>query len=388
MTTSHTHLLEPISGDNPGGTDVSFSEAYDEIREARRQDDPSLAQGEWETSLKVAQWPRVKALSEAILSEQSKDIQVAAWYTEAMTRLSGFAGLAAGLQVLDSIVNDFWEFAYPAYDPDDLEERAGKIEWLNKQMPLVIREIPLTPSASGGYSWLKWEESRAVENHGLKDAEARERAVAGGKLAGDVFDRAVQSSGRAYYEALHGDIRRAAEIGAALEQHVDQRFGSDAPSLKDVRQAIAACDELVARLLMQLGGKRVAAAPGTNGGDTSAEVVPEQTAEPAGEAEYDSLDSGTYDSAAEEGMPTATTRRVVIPQPIGAIAQRSDAIDTLRKVAKYFRQNEPHSPVALLAERAATWAEMPLEQWLGAVIKDQSTLEQLRELLDIREISS
>lgn len=60
-----------------------------------------------------------------------------------------------------------------------------------------------------------------------------------------------------------------------------------------------------------------------------------------------------------------------------------DAIHALWEVARYFRHNEPHSPVALLAERAAGWAEMPLEQWLAAVIKDQSTLGQLRELLDI-----
>lgn len=104
-----------------------------------------------------------------VLSTQSKDLQVAAWYAEAMTRLKGFEGSAAGLQIMDGLLNDFWEFCYPSYDPDDLEERAGKIEWLNKQMPLVIREIPLTDRASGSYSWLRWEESRAIDNLGLKD---------------------------------------------------------------------------------------------------------------------------------------------------------------------------------------------------------------------------
>lgn len=195
MTTSHTHLLEPISGDNPGGTDVSFSEAYDEIREARRQDDPSLAQGEWETSLKVAQWPRVKALSEgdSLGAEQGHPGRRLVYRShgtpqrlrqvwQRVCRCSTASERLLGVRL-------------SRLRSDDLEERAGKIEWLNKQMLFVIRDIPLTPSTSGGYSWLKWEESRAVENLGLKDAEARERAVAGGKLAGDVFDRAVQSSG-------------------------------------------------------------------------------------------------------------------------------------------------------------------------------------------------
>lgn len=385
MTIPYTHLLAPISGDNPGGTDVSFSDTFDHIREARREDDRSLAQGEWETSLKVAQWPRVKELTEAILAEQSKDMQVAAWYTEAMTRLSGFAGLAAGLQVLDTIVNDFWEFAYPAHDPDDLEERAGKIEWLNKQMPLVIREIPLTTLTTGGYSWLKWEESRAVDNLGLKNPEARERAVAGGKLAGDVFDKAVQSSGRAYYEALHAEIQNVVQIGNQLEQHVDERFGSDAPSLKDLRQAIAACHELVGRLLVRLGGNDKSAAASSTG------VANHQANGSSGNTVSDLWQTGgDENSVAFHGQPETSTTSVqrVAAKPVGAIIDRSDAITALRNVAKYFRQNEPHSPVALLAERAANWAEMPLEQWLGAVIKDQPTLDQLRELLDIREVSS
>jgi len=351
-----SQLLEPIPGDDICGADMSFSGAFDEIREARRQDDSSLAQGDWETDLKIAQWPRVKELAEDILSRQSKDMQVAAWYTEAMTRLKGFEGLATGLQVMDGLVNDFWEFCYPSYDPDDLEERAGKIEWLNKQMPLVIREIPLTDRASGGYSWLKWEESRAIDNLGLKDLAAREKAVATGKLSGDLFDKAVQTSGRGYYEALHARIKDAVIAAASLERRVDERFGSDAPSLKDTRQALQSCDELIGKLLTRLGGNVPNAdLPLING-----------------------------DEARNGSGPTASAPAAA-RMAVGLIVNRSDAIQALREVAGYFRHNEPHSPVALLAERAANWAEMPLDQWLAAVIKDQSTLGQLRELLDIPE---
>ena len=73
---------------------------------------------------------------------------------------------------------------------------------------------------------------------------------------------------------------------------------------------------------------------------------------------------------------------------VGLIVNRNDAVRALREVAAFFRHNEPHSPVALLVERAASWAEMPLEKWLASVIKDQTTLSQLRELLDVKEISA
>ena len=354
-------LLESIPGDDICGVDMSFSTIFDEIREARRQDDASLAQGDWETDLKTAQWPRVKELCEEILSNQSKDMQVAAWYTEAMTRLKGFEGLAIGLQVMDSLVNDFWEFCYPSYDPDDLEERAGKIEWLNNQMPLVVREIPLTDRGSGGYSWLKWEESRRIDNIGLKDTEAKEKAIAGGKLNGELFDKAVQASGRAYYEKLHARIREAGAVASTLAQRVDERFGLDAPSLKEVIQAINSCDELVGKLLARLGGHA-------------------QGSEPSTSANGNKSIAATQAAHVTDATPMTST-----PMNVGLIVNRNDAVRALREVASYFRHNEPHSPVALLAERAANWAEMPLERWLEAVVKDQSTLGQLRELLDIPE---
>ena len=67
-------LLEPIPGDDICGVDLSFSNVFDEIREARRQDDSTLAQGEWESDLKTARWPRPKDLCEHILGGQSKDL--------------------------------------------------------------------------------------------------------------------------------------------------------------------------------------------------------------------------------------------------------------------------------------------------------------------------
>lgn len=356
-----SHLLEPIPGDDICGTDLSFSSAFDEIREARRQDDLTLAQGDWEADLKTAEWLRVRELCEDILSRRSKDMQVAAWYTEAMARLKGFEGLSLGLQVMDSLINDFWEFCYPSYDPDDLEERAGKIEWLNNQLPHGIREIPLTDRGSGAYSWLKWEESRRIDNLGLKDQVAREQAIAGGKLSGEVFDRAVQASGRAYYERLHACIQEAVIAANTLAKRVDERFGLDAPSLKELIQAVEACDELVSKLIERLGGF----APGT---DPTAVV---QTSQIRRESTVGQFASGD-----------------LAPATVGLIVNRNDAIRALREAAAYFRHNEPHSPVALLAERAAGWAEMPLEEWLASVIKDQSTLSQLRELLDIRHVST
>lgn len=347
-------LLEPIPGDDICGVDLSYSTEFDEIREARRHDDPSLAQGEWETERKVANWPRVKELTQEILLARSKDLQAAAWYAEALTRQQGFAGLALGLRVLEGLLAHFWEFCYPAFDPDDLEERASKLEWLNRQMPLVVRDIPITDRGSGGYSWLKWKESRAIDNLGLKDPVAKEKAVQDGKITGEIFDKAVQTSGRGYYEKLHQQIVEAVDAMGALEKQVDERFGMDAPGLKDLRQSILACEELVGKLIARLGGSVANAGNGES-----------------------------QDRQGSAAIPVASAQNAA-SHAVGVIYNRRDAVNALREVARYFRQHEPHSPVALLAERAANWAEMPLEKWLESVIKDDGTLSQLKELLDIQ----
>ena len=348
-------LLEPIpGGGNPGGTDLAYLKEFDAIREARRADDPTLAQGAWVTELKAAQWPLVRELCEEALRKKSKDFQIACWYTESLTRLEGFSGLDTGLKLLNGLLTDFWEFAYPELDPSDLEERISKFEWLDTQMPHVLRSVPMTSAKFGAYSWLQWEESRSVENLGARDAKAKEIALAEGKLAADTFDKAADASGAKFYEKLLAQLIAAQTIHAELERHVDRAFGADAPSLRGMRDAIAACLDLAQRLGARTGAK--AQSPAVN----------EAPATPL---------EGHVDSEQKRATMNA-------PQFSGPIQSRSEAVNQLRDIARFFRETEPHSPVALLADRAARWAEMPLEQWLSTVIKDDVTLGQLRELLD------
>jgi type VI secretion system protein ImpA len=65
----------------------------------------------------------------------------------------------------------------------------------------------------------------------------------------------------------------------------------------------------------------------------------------------------------------------------GAVQNRAQALSQLRLVADFFRRTEPHSPVAYLADKAASWGEMPLHVWLRAVVKDPGAIAGLEELL-------
>lgn len=370
-------LLAPIPGDQPGGEDLSYGSEFDAIRDARRADDPNLAQGEWETEVKTANWPKVRELCESLLKNRSKDLQLACWYTEAMAQINGFRGLHWGLRVLNSMVTDFWEVCHPALEAGDLDERAGKIEWLSVQLPLVVRSIPMTSRESGGYSWLRWEESREVANLGLKDGDAMAKAIAEGRLSGEAFDKAVVASGRAYYEKLNAEIADAVASLAELESGVDRAFGHDAPGLKDLRDSLRVCADLAQRLLKSLGGGLSVVT------DTAVDDVVPSGADgnPAASADEEAYGGESPVFVMQSETTPSPTSRVAG----GPVPNRAEAIRQLRLVAEFFRRTEPHSPVAPLVERAAKWAEMPLEQWLAHVIKDDSTLGRLRDLLDFSE---
>ena len=75
--------LVPIPGENPSGQSLAYELVYDELREARRSEDDSH-QGDWQRRIKTADWERVIELGTELLQNQTKDLQIAAWVTEAI----------------------------------------------------------------------------------------------------------------------------------------------------------------------------------------------------------------------------------------------------------------------------------------------------------------
>jgi type VI secretion system protein ImpA len=358
-------LLAPVPGDNPAGEDVRYDASYAAIEEARRSDD-DLPQGEWVRETKSADWQEVIALSTAALATKSKHLQIACWLVEALVKRQGFAGLRDGIRAIWQLQERFWESLYPAIEDDDLEGRAAPLVWLNDKLPPSVRQIPLTQGLNGErYAWFHWQESRDVDNLGRRDQAAMAAALAEGKISGEQFDKAVETTPLVFQQTLLDDLNQLWKEYEQLDRLVDERFGRDAPSLLGIRSAIQDCRTLVTEIVKKKGG-----------------LTPETQSAPVREA----------DVATEVATPAASMPDVTaIPlRPRADVAplepqNRADALRRLAAIADYFHRTEPHSPVAYLVQRAVRWGEMPLDQWLQDVIHDESVLGQLRETLGIRD---
>jgi len=140
----------------------------------------------------------IKLAGEA-LATKSKDLQVAAWLTEAMLRKEGFQGLKAGLELIQGLIETFWDTLYPELDDGDAEMRAAPLEWLGTRMDSALRSVPLT---SQGATWFQFKESRVVGYEAAADTdtkvEARNTAIAEGKTSGEEWDAAVAATRRRF----------------------------------------------------------------------------------------------------------------------------------------------------------------------------------------------
>jgi type VI secretion system protein ImpA len=338
----------------------------DEIKEARRSDDPTLAQGDWVRDLKTANWNAVISICENLLQKRTKDLQIIAFYAEASARKNGFSGLATGLQVLEGSLDRFWESLFPTLE-DGPEERISRLEWLDATVGDAVRDLPMLPASAGGHSWSKWQESREVENLGLKNPELKAEAIQAGKLSGEAFDKAVKQAGSSWFKQIHPEILAAQQACTAIIARLDQCLGADAPSMERLKAAIEGCDALA----RNLRGKF--------------EALPPQGADPAPAAPAPRAKEAAAATAAPQPFPQQGPPASPYPDPEAALRARVQAIDQLRQVATYFRTYEPHSPVAPLVERAARWGEMNLESWLTEVVPDETVLTTLKTLLDFRE---
>jgi type VI secretion system protein ImpA len=359
-------LLAPIPGENPAGQSVRYDGIYDAIQEARRGED-SLAQGDWVRQVKVADWPAVIALATEALITKSKDLQITVWLVEALVKQYGFAGLRDGLQLLRELQERFWPSLYPAVEDGDLEPRATPMAWLNEKLPPSIREVPLTQSRDGqNYAWWRWEESRAMDNLGRRDQEALAAALADGKITGEQFDKAIETTSLAFYKTLFEDLNQTWEEYERLDPVVEEKFGGEAPSLLQLKQAMENCRVLVGEIAQKKG--MLEPDPPSREPEPTPASVAERETEPSPSLQ---LPSRTATSLHQGAVPLE-------PQ------NRADALRRLAAVADYFRRTEPHSPVAYLVQRAVRWGEMPLEAWLRDVIANEDVLARVHETLGLK----
>ena len=328
-------ILNPIPGDNPSGVSLRYAPIYDQIKEARREDD-DVPQGDWQIEIKKADWVLVTKLASEALATKSKDLQIAAWLTEAIMRREGFAGLQAGLVLLRGLIENFWDTLYPELEDGDAELRAAPLDWVGSRLEKPIKNVALT---RGGLDWFKYKESRTVpseEEAAASEArqQARATAIEEGKLPPETFDADFNTTPAASYETWESELAACLEAAGALKAATEAKFTDYVPSFSDLERTLEEVKNTVRILRVRKGaGQPAQESPGR-----------EEEAAPVTEA--------AGHGAASAAAPAR--RRTSGPEP----ADREDACERVAALARYLREQDAGNPAPYLMLRGLRWGEL------------------------------
>jgi type VI secretion system protein ImpA len=356
-------LLAPIPGDAPQGVDIreDFSAAspYNRLRDARSEArDAERGQDAGDADVRDATplWRSVRELALKTLAETTKDLEVAAWLTEALVRGHGLAGLAAGAQLMAGLAERYWDGLFPLPDDYGMETRVAPVTGLNGRdgngsliQPLYKLALFNRPDGAP----VAYYQYRQSEQLGTLDAERRQQRVDAGAVPLDIMEREARAAGRGVFAALLSDARAARDAWQAMAAVMDEKAGADGPSTTAVRDLLSGIIEIAARYAP------ADAAAGDGAGPTEAEAG----------------------GAAAAGAVGGTDFTISLA---GQAASREGALRALSEIANFFRRTEPHSPLSYTLDEAVRRGRMTWPELLAEVVADMDARNSILTTLGIR----
>ena len=419
---SHDEILKPIAGDNPSGESLRYAAVYTQIKEAAREDDDAT-QGVWAYERKVADWPKVAKLCTDALIKQSKDLQLAAWLTEAEVNREGFAGFLEGINLIKALMEEFWETLHPELEDGDSEMRAVPLLYIASKLEIPLRRAPITAT---GLNWYQYKESTTVpteEDAGSDESKAKMRSLAlqdRKTTPEDVLD-ALKQTQSAFFDEQKTLLASCSEALDSLDEYCDEKFGDYAPGFRGVKDCLAEVANAV-RILKQRkeesGGAPAPqrrAAPAAQSSDPfgssasdpfgSAEASDpfggEQAAaveEPSSSAFGDEAASGGASDPFGSSEPAAEVyeeapRQTYREEPSRGWSSGSygvepesaeDCANRIAAAARWLRSQDPTNPASYLMLRGYRWGELrasgPSPNWCLLVAAPLETRQNLKRL--------
>ena len=300
-------LLEPVSEDSPCGEDLEYEPEFGELERAV-QGKAGHEMGDTKIDAEPPNWNEVAELAESLF-ERSKDLRIATHLTHAKLNLDGLPGLASGLDLINKMLQQYWDNVHPELDAEDDNDPTLR---MNSLMPLNSAEEFVA----------SLDRTILVSSKVLGRFSMRDMRLANGEIT------LAEGDDTAIPDPAHID-------GAFLECDTD-----------DLTANSDACSQCVDTLkeLEEFARDKV-----------GIEFSPDVSALTAGLAAIHGMYREQLSRRGVELDPVegeAGGEAGPKPEVSGEINSRDDAIRVLDRVCEYFRKNEPSSPVPLLLQRA------------------------------------
>ncbi|MCU0245356.1 MAG: type VI secretion system protein TssA [Bryobacter sp.] len=354
-------ILEPVAGDNPAGRDLRYHPIYDQIKEARREEE-AFEQGVWQTAIKSADWVQVVKLCSEALAKQSKDLQLAAWLTEALLRREGLPGLASGLRLLAELLERFWDTLYPELEDGDAEMRSVPLAWVASRLDTALQRAPLAI----GLSSIEFEQARFVPSE--QDAESdyakkeqRDLALQEGRATPEMVSAALKATPAAYFAEQQQTFAAIQSAIDRLDALCNEKMPDYAPGFSSLRDQVEKLAATARYLEQQAKAPTPTLTPAAPTAPSSGGGLWQEFDHPA-EPETPQETTSFWEEPSASAPPPA--HQAPPPSPAYGGSQSVDPADTddcahrLAALAAWLRREQPRSPAAYLLLRGWRWGEL------------------------------
>ncbi len=313
--TDFDRFAEPIDGESPCGPDCEYDNDFLALSQAVAGK-PEQQFGDTVIPAVEPDWRQVDTLAQALLG-RTRDLRVVGWLALANTHLHGVSAFVAGLKLMVSLCERYWDAVHPRIEVDgDSDpylrinaisaftggsEFSGEDQLLQALRGSALTTVPVALS----YRDLELGFSKAPD--ATYSPAQLESILADAFAAGNTNVSLVQEAWQSYQ---------------ALRRLVDERVNTgDAPDMERLGAVLKPVAQGIERM---------------NSASTS-----------------DSVGATSDDGVADAGPPGAS--RGGIP---GQVGSREDARRALERVCDYLERHEPSNPASLFARRAQRMLDM------------------------------
>lgn len=310
-------LLTEITPDKPSGDDMEYDQAFIDLMEAV---EGTSGQQMGDTYIEGVEpdWKKAQSLATELFG-RTKDVRVNVYLIQALIKMQAYAGLSAGVLLLERLLSRYWDTLHPMLDPDDNDPtmRINVIAALADYDAIInpIRSAPLVSSkVMGQFSLRDMEIAKGIialpENY---DGAAPDIASVNAAFM-EVELEALQQT--------KADIESCVAALKNIDAFLLDKVGSYAVlDLKNLYVVLADADKIVSEYLANRGVV------------DAADVV-----------------------ATEESADTGQTLHQ--PTLTGQINHPKDVLAALDKIIHYYQRSEPSSPIPVMLQRVKGWVSM------------------------------
>ena len=342
-------LLKPISRQQPAGPSPRDTGVSDGLKKLRRAQD----------------WPALEAAALEALSGACKDLELAAWLTEGWLHQRGAAGLAAGLDLIASYAERYWDSVHPLPEGGDILYRLGPLEWLDR-LGADVQILPLSAAAGtpgvAPVTLYDGQKAQYLAQLAIQDPKQHQKLVRE-QAARDKSERP--------------SITSLEEIDLSLRLTPDDWL-LDAAGLFAL--ARAALDRLVLAVGEEDAGNSFSGLPALYAALEGCCAFLDHAVRARS---FDAVPEP--EPAPDEAAPFLALSLPAEPELAPAsIRSRAEAYRRLAEIADYLQRSEPHSPTPYLIRRAIAWGGMSLPALLAELMESgEGDLQRLRRLLGL-----